>query len=207
MTRIFTDSANQFIDGSLRRWYGPRGLETLLSKAEEVSLESNARVVGRNHLQLALARNMHKLPPLREPRPRPAGQQTNLEAHFWTIWKLTSSTLVVKGWAPRGPLSQFPFIPTRRYLADFAWPLSGVIVECEGGIFTGQAHGSIRGILNDIRKANAAQMQGWVFFRVHPRMLTDDPWDSLAPMLRTIARRETAGWVSAWGPKDGIGSQ
>jgi very-short-patch-repair endonuclease len=61
-----------------------------------------------------------------------------------------------------------------------------VAVECEGGIYTRQAHGSISGILRDIEKYNAATSLGWRVFRVTRRMLEEDPEGVIRMILEAL---------------------
>lgn len=61
---------------------------------------------------------------------------------------------------------QYKWHPFRRFKADFAIPEYKILIEIEGGIWNRRAHGSIRGILNDIEKSNLAQAEGWKLFRV-----------------------------------------
>lgn len=186
-----TEAARRLIAVSLQRWYGTGALAFLQVEAKKIAKEAGSRVVGRNHLKWALARTMHYLEPRRAPLYRPPNEQSDLEAAILHHWRLISESYETpQGWKPRGPLTQFPLIPNREYLGDFVWPLSGVVLEGEGGVFTGQAHGSVGGILRDIRRSNAAQLSGWVYLRVESSMLRDDPWGTLTPMIKLIARRE-----------------
>jgi len=57
---------------------------------------------------------------------------------------------------------------------DFAWPQVKIAVEIEGGIFDRRAHGSIKGILHDIDKYNAATYLGWTIIRLHSKILNDE---------------------------------
>lgn len=74
----------------------------------------------------------------------------------------------------------------RDWRFDFAWPEQMVAVECEGGIYTRQAHGSISGILRDIEKYNAATSLGWRVFRVTRRMLEEDPEGVIRMILEAL---------------------
>lgn len=66
---------------------------------------------------------------------------------------------------------QYRYAKPRKLAADFAWPASRLLVECDGGIFSRQAHGSITGILADIDRANTATLTGWRRLRVTPDMV------------------------------------
>ncbi|MFP4527691.1 MAG: hypothetical protein ACLFQX_04010 [Candidatus Kapaibacterium sp.] len=64
------------------------------------------------------------------------------------------------------PRKEFRFYPERLFKADFAYPELKLLIEIEGGIFTGQAHGSVSGILRDIEKYNLAAMEGYCVYRI-----------------------------------------
>jgi very-short-patch-repair endonuclease len=66
---------------------------------------------------------------------------------------------------------EFRFHPTRQWRFDFAFPGLKFAIEVEGGVFTGQAHSSISGILRDIEKYNEAAKLGWTIYRVIPANL------------------------------------
>lgn len=93
---------------------------------------------------------------------------TQIEFEFYGCWQRWGRGLP-------DPVHDYQYAEGRRLRADFAWPAAKVLVECEGGIFTGQAHGSIGGILRDIDRANEAAANGWLRFRVHPKITAD--WD------------------------------
>ena len=83
------------------------------------------------------------------------------------------------------PQTEYPFAAAqgRRWLADYAWlswPLilhgsadgrNGVIVEKNGGIWRKGGHSSGRGLLRDYEKANAAQLQGFLYLQWTPQQL------------------------------------
>lgn len=69
------------------------------------------------------------------------------------------------------PTLEHRFAPPRKFLFDYAWLDRKIAVECEGGIFTGQAHGSVSGILRDIEKYNLASANGWTVLRQIPDKL------------------------------------
>ena len=60
---------------------------------------------------------------------------------------------------------QYAYVPGRKFRADFAWPASRLLVEIQGGVFTGQAHGSVKGVLADIERLNLATLNGWRLLR------------------------------------------
>lgn len=78
---------------------------------------------------------------------------------------------------------QHPYIPGRRFRADFAWPAARLLAEVQGGVFSRQAHGSITGILADIERGNLAAINGWRVLRFATARDTDT-W--IAECLDTI---------------------
>lgn len=78
---------------------------------------------------------------------------------------------------------QFAYVPGRRFRADFAWPEHRLLVEVQGGVYTGQAHGSISGVLADIERGNLATLGGWRVLRFATAR-DQDTW--VAECLATI---------------------
>ena len=70
---------------------------------------------------------------------------------------------------------EYLFAKPRQFRFDFAWPERRVAVECEGGVWTGGAHGRGSGIARDIAKYNLAATLGWRVLRCTSTMLGDDP--------------------------------
>lgn len=68
---------------------------------------------------------------------------------------------------------EYLYVKGRKLRADFAWPAQQLLVEVVGGIYTGQAHGSVSGILKDIERLNEATLNGWRLLRVTPEMVTN----------------------------------
>lgn len=83
------------------------------------------------------------------------------------------------------PELEYKFHPERKWRFDFAFldwavsdgvrvapiPSSSLALECEGGLWTGGAHGRGSGIVRDIEKYNEAAALGWRVIRVQPRDL------------------------------------
>ena len=112
-----------------------------------------------------------------EPKPTDLYELASLEAEFASVWHRFAPD------APE-PVREHRFHPDRGWRFDFAWPEHLVAVECEGGIYTGQAHGSISGILRDIGKYNAATELGWRVFRATRPMLND--WEQAALFVSMV---------------------
>ncbi len=71
------------------------------------------------------------------------------------------------------PLIEHRFHGLRRWRFDWAWPVSLIAVECEGGIWRkgGGAHSHPSNIERDLEKYNAAAMLGWRILRYAPEDL------------------------------------
>jgi hypothetical protein len=69
------------------------------------------------------------------------------------------------------PERQYYYARPRKLRADFAWPDVMLLCECQGGVWSRRAHGSITGILADIDRLNAATISGWRLIRVTPDMV------------------------------------
>ena len=64
---------------------------------------------------------------------------------------------------------QFYYARPRKLRADFAFPYARLLAEVNGGIFTSQAHGSIKGILADMDRLNTATLAGFRLLRFTPQ--------------------------------------
>ena len=66
------------------------------------------------------------------------------------------------------PEIEYRFNPKRRWRADYAWPDYKVMLEVEGGVWTGGRHVTGTGFLNDMEKYNEAAADGWRLIRCTP---------------------------------------
>ena len=68
----------------------------------------------------------------------------------------------------RGMVRQHKPFEDVGYAYDFAWPdrTPVVLVEVQGGIYTGGAHTRSRGVLRDMDKVNRAALRGWLVLQV-----------------------------------------
>lgn len=65
------------------------------------------------------------------------------------------------------PEREYAFCEGRKWRADFCWPVRKVIVEVEGGVWTGGRHSrGGRSFLNDMEKYNTAAILGYRLLRV-----------------------------------------
>jgi len=69
------------------------------------------------------------------------------------------------------PELEYQIVPDRKYRWDFAWPLWRVTLECNGGVWSGGAHGRGSGILRDYEKANLAAVRDWLCLYCTPDQL------------------------------------
>ena len=89
---------------------------------------------------------------------------------------------------------QFGYIHGRKFRADFAWPAARLLVEVQGGAWSGQAHGSITGVLADIERLNIAMLNGWRVLRFATGKTWERPYRTVrmdewvAEVLSTIER-------------------
>lgn len=92
-----------------------------------------------------------------------SGKATSIERLFLDKWFAYASPGTPE------PLCQYRYVPGRKFTADFAWECGDVVVlvECDGGVFSGKAHGSISGIVSDIERANHAAANRCLRFRCH----------------------------------------
>lgn len=70
------------------------------------------------------------------------------------------------------PAQEFKFAaPERKWSADFAWPEEKVLLEVEGGAWSGGRHTRGSGYLEDMSKYNNAALRGYRLFRCTPQKL------------------------------------
>lgn len=69
------------------------------------------------------------------------------------------------------PVREFRFHPTRQWEADFAFVDEKVLLEVEGGAWSGGRHTRGSGYLLDMGKYNAATLMGYKLFRCTPQTL------------------------------------
>jgi hypothetical protein len=69
------------------------------------------------------------------------------------------------------PEREYSFFPGRKWRADFAWPTRRLLVEVEGGVYSGGRHTTGPGFERDCEKYNAAALSGWVVLRFTGRLI------------------------------------
>ena len=67
------------------------------------------------------------------------------------------------------PELEYKFHDTRKWRADFCWPADKLIVEFEGGVYSGGRHIRGRGFENDCIKYNSAELMGYHVLRFTTR--------------------------------------
>lgn len=86
--------------------------------------------------------------------------------------KKSKGTMVpAVAWAAFGcgqPVAEFQFHPDRKWMCDYAWPDKKLVVEIEGGIWTGGRHVSGAGFSRDMEKYNALAEMGYRLLRYPP---------------------------------------
>ncbi len=64
--------------------------------------------------------------------------------------------------------AEFRFHPTRKWRADFAIPSIRLLIEIDGGIWSGGRHTRGGGFIGDMEKLNAAACLGYRVLRFQP---------------------------------------
>ena len=80
---------------------------------------------------------------------------------------------------------QYAYAHGRKFRADFALVESRLLVEVQGGVYTRRGHGSITGVLADMKRGNVAALAGWYVLRVTPDEVEDGR--ALALVKRALA--------------------
>lgn len=68
-------------------------------------------------------------------------------------------------------LAQFRFCPTRRWRADFAYPEAMLLIEVDGGTWSGGRHVRSKGFENDCEKTSTAAALGYRVIRLTRGMI------------------------------------
>lgn len=84
------------------------------------------------------------------------------------IDRYRSAFLQLKALRPDA-VAEYRFHPVRRWRADFCLPSDKVIIEIDGGVFTGGRHTRGLGFIADQEKTNAAAILGYRVLRFVPR--------------------------------------
>lgn len=70
------------------------------------------------------------------------------------------------------PVPEYQFNPARKWRADYCWLIPRkVIVEIDGGIWSGGRHSGGSGQLRDMEKLNSAGLLGFTVLRYTPQQL------------------------------------
>ncbi len=85
---------------------------------------------------------------------------------------------------------EFVFARPRRFRADFAWPERMVLVEIEGGVWSGGRHTRGAGFTRDCEKQNLAALLGYRVFRFTGDQVRDGT--AIKTMLTVFAEVEAA---------------
>lgn len=104
---------------------------------------------------------------------------TAAERAFLTYWHQLGGPELAREWL---------FHPTRNWRFDFAAPDVKIAIEIDGGVRKrgGGRHNRPDGFENDLEKVNAAIILDWRVFRFTPKMLQDDAFGHLTPVLGLI---------------------
>ena len=70
-----------------------------------------------------------------------------------------------------GYVREFAAIPGRKFCWDFAFVRERLLVEIQGGVWNGGAHGRPTGIARDMNKLNQAQIHGWKVLQFDTKMV------------------------------------
>ena len=82
------------------------------------------------------------------------------------------------------PTPEYKFAPERKWRADFAFPENMLLIECEGGTFSGGRHTRGIGFQKDCEKYNAAAEAGWTLLRYTKAMIQSG--EAIAQILRVL---------------------
>jgi hypothetical protein len=73
-----------------------------------------------------------------------------------------------------GPVvTEYQFLPPRKWRFDYCWPGTSVALEIEGGLWIHGRHNRAKGFIADIDKYNEAVIHGWRVIRCTPQQRDD----------------------------------
>lgn len=70
-----------------------------------------------------------------------------------------------------GYVREYMAIPKRKFRFDFAYPKEKLLIEIQGGVWSGGAHGRGSGITRDYEKLNLAMKHDWHVLQFDTRMV------------------------------------
>jgi len=70
-----------------------------------------------------------------------------------------------------GWVTEYKFHPSRRWRADYCNPECKIIIEQNGGVWTGGRHTSGSGFIKDMEKLNAATVLGYRILQYTPQQI------------------------------------
>jgi very-short-patch-repair endonuclease len=96
--------------------------------------------------------------------------RSNHDSYLMILVRLAEAN----GWS--GPVQlEYKFHPHRKWRADLCFVAEKLIIEVEGGIWTGGRHTSGAGFTKDIEKYNVATAMGYRILRASPSDLRTHP--------------------------------
>lgn len=108
---------------------------------------------------------------------------SRLESRFLMLWlELAPSSLTL--------LREFPAIEGRRFRFDFYCVEASVLIEIQGGAFTGGRHTRGVGMSSDCEKSRLAQMQGYKCFAYTGQQITKANLTALVAYCITEAKKQ-----------------
>lgn len=91
------------------------------------------------------------------------------------------------------PVPQYKAIVGRQFKWDYAWPEHKILLEVQGGTWSGGAHARGAGIRRDADKNNLAVAAGWRCFYATSDLLREAPDTLVSQIKRLISEWELVG--------------
>lgn len=85
---------------------------------------------------------------------------------------------------------EYRFCPERKWRADFAHPEAWLLIEIEGGTWSGGRHTTGGGFLRDCEKYNAATELGWRVLRYTSSMV--ESGEAVSQIERVLRKKKAA---------------
>ncbi len=123
---------------------------------------------------------------------------SSLERAFMTQWRILNARWQLPDPVPeyrfaaesvgkgRGLRKRLAAARLRDWRADLAWVDQKLLVELEGGTFTGGRHVRPKGFADDCQKYNDAQRLGFKVFRYTSDMIQSDFWSIMQDIAEEL---------------------
>lgn len=126
-------------------------------------------VTGKTAKLPGVPRGMDKLPPVKQQKSSRKRERSDKSAEFGRLWAVLFPLR-------EQPVPQYKFaLPERKWVADWAFVKSRVLVEIDGGQWVNGGHNRGSGRIKDMERDNWCVLHGWRVLRYTPQQIKSGP--------------------------------